>query len=307
MKIVDIATVTRENPKGKRFSKDLFIYHGGWHNEDGNINYRLDSLCVCIVESGTHTSTLNSRDYVVGKGEILVCHPNDFYFNIKFSDDFRATFIYANLDLISSHIPPLEIREMLMKLKSNPVLKPDKETGDMIRSFIHILRTMDSSSGRHTGTTVVLTAKALLIEIFSLIEKEPFNQLSENLTQPALLYQRFIDLLLSLPVKPHDISYYAGELAVTPKYLSFVSKSLSGRTAVEWIREYVMNDAHRYLTCTDLSIKEISTRLGFSNFSFFCQSVRRFWGMSPLKIRNGKQPCENQNTSNQIMNPLQSF
>ncbi len=44
MKIVDIPSVTRENPKGRTFSKDLFIYHGGWHNEDGNINYLLDSL-----------------------------------------------------------------------------------------------------------------------------------------------------------------------------------------------------------------------------------------------------------------------
>lgn len=71
MKIVDIPTVTRENPKGKTFSKDLFIYHGGWHNEDGNINYRLDALCVCIVENGIHTSTLNSKKYVVHKGAYM--------------------------------------------------------------------------------------------------------------------------------------------------------------------------------------------------------------------------------------------
>ncbi len=286
MKIVDIPTVTRENPKGRTFSKDLFIYHGGWHNEDGNINYRLDSLCVCIVESGTHSSTLNSRDYVVSKGEVLVCHPNDFYTNISFSDDFYATFIYANIDLISRHVSSLELREILMKLKDNPVLRLDNDSESLIWSFLRVLRAKNAGLSEKDISIVVLTATALLIEIFSLIESEPFHPKSESLSQPALLYQKFLDLLISLPIKPHDMAYYAGELAVTPKYLSSVCKSQSGRTATEWIREYVMHDAHRYLTSTDLSIKEVASRLGFTNFSFFCQSVKRFWGATPLQLRN---------------------
>ncbi len=286
MKIIDINTVTRENPKGKTFSKDLFIYHGGWNNEDGNINYRLDSLCVCIVERGTYSSFLNSKEYVVRKGEVLVCHPNDFYFNIRFSEDFYATFIYANLDLISKHISSVELREILMKLRANPVLKLDCEVESLIYSFIKILRLKNSSESENDKTIVIMTAQALLIEIFSMINSKPFPKISDNTTQPAILYQRFLNLLISLPVKPHNMAYYANELAVTPKYLSFVCKSQSGRTANDWIREYVMNDAHRYLTSSDLSIKEIASRLGFSNFSFFCQSVKRFWGKTPLQIRN---------------------
>ncbi len=288
MKIVDIATVTRENPKGKTFSKDLFIYHGGWHNEDGNINYRLDSLCLCIVERGTHSSTLNSKDYNVRKGEILVCHPNDFYTNVNFSDDFYATFIYANLDLISQHISSLEIREILMKLKTNPVVKLDSEGEALIGSFLQILRLKNSHDSNTATRTVILTATALLIEIFSLINREPFQPANDNMSQPAILYQNFLDLLISLPLKPHGMAYYAKELAVTPKYLSSVCKVQSGRTANEWIREYIMNDAHRYLTSSDLSIKEIASRLGFSNFSFFCQTVKRFFGKTPLQIRNTK-------------------
>ncbi len=286
MKIVDIPTVTRDNPKGKTFSKDLFIYHGGWHNEKENLNYRLHSLCVCIVEAGCHTSTLNGKDYVVRKGEVLVCHPNDFYTNISFSDDFYATFIYANLDLISRHISSLEIREILMKLKTNPILKLDKESWPLISSYINILRRKQFSESKKDITTVILTASSLLIDIFALIESEPFLAKTENVSQPALLYQRFLDLLISLPVKPHDMAYYADELAVTPKYLSLVCKRQSGKTANEWIREYVMNDAYGYLTSSDFSIKEIASRLGFTNFSFFCQSVKRFWGKTPLKIRN---------------------
>ncbi len=286
MKIVDIPTVTRENPKGTTFSKDLFIYHGGWHNEDGNINYRLDSLCVCIVESGTYSTVINSREYVIHRGEVLVTHPNDFFVNINFSEDFSATFIYANLDLISTHLSSLEIRESLMKLKNCPVLKLDNRSESLLWAYLQILRAKNHSQCKSDKTTVILTATALLIEIFSLIHSEPYQPLTENLSQPAMLYQKFIDLLISLSHKPHNMSYYADQLAVTPKYLSYVCKSQSGRTANDWIKQYVMHDAYRYLTSTDLSIKEIGSRLGYANFSFFCQSVRRFWGKTPLQIRN---------------------
>ncbi len=288
MKIIDIPTVTRDNPKGRTFSKDLFIYHGGWHNEDGNLNYRLDSLCVCFIERGTYSSTLNNVDYIVREDEVMVCHPNDFYTKINFSDDFYATFIYANLDLISRHISSLEIREILLKLKTNPVLKLEEDSKSLIRSYINILRLKNYSESKNDITIIKLATEALLIEIFSLIESEPLLLKSDNLSQPALLYQRFLDLLISLPTKPHDMAYYAHELAITPKYLSFVCKSQSGKTANEWIKEYVMNDAHRYLTSSDFSIKEIASRLGFSNFSFFCQSVKRYWGKTPLQIRNMK-------------------
>ncbi len=194
--------------------------------------------------------------------------------------------LYANIDLISCHISSLEIREILMKLKTNPVLKLDEKTEPLIRSYINILRLKDSGSGNKDNVITILTATSLLIEIFSLIENAPIGPPNNNLSQPALLYQRFLDLLISLPVKPHDMSYYAKELAVTPKYLSHVCKSQSGKTANEWIKEYVMNDAHRYLTSSEFSVKEIAGRLGFSNFSFFCQSVKKFWGLTPLQIRN---------------------
>ncbi len=291
MKIIDIPTVTRDNPKGTTYSKDLFIYHGGWSDVDVSINYRLDALCVCIVERGTYATRLNSKEYIIKSGEVLVCHPNDFFNSLKFSDDFYATFIYANLDLLSCHISSLEIREALMKLKANPILHPEGDMATLLWSYIGILRlkerkTLDTAMSKPDQKIVILTATAMLVEIFAMIHSMPATSTPDNQSQPAILYQKFLNLLISLPVKPHDMDYYASELAVTPKYLSHVCKRESGKTANEWIREYVMHDAHRYLTSTDFSIKEIASRLGFSNFSFFCQSVKRFWGQTPLQLRN---------------------
>ncbi len=288
MKIIDIPTVIRENPKGKTYSQDLFIYHGGWNNEDGKINYRLDALCVCLVEKGTYSMLLNSVEYTVGAGEILVCHPNDIFKNINFSEDFYGTFIYANLNLISSYLTSTDIRQALSILRRNPVFRLDDAEHNLFFSIASVLRIYEQSTTMaNTAEPIVLTATGLLISVFKKILKERIPQDNTIIsTRPATIYQDFINLLVSKSLKPHTLEYYASELSVTPKYLSHVSKVQSGRTDLEWIHEYIMNDAQRYLVSTDFSIKEIAGILGYTNVSFFCRTIRKYFGKTPLEIRN---------------------
>jgi len=47
----------------------------------------------------------------------------------------------------------------------------------------------------------------------------------------------------------------------------------------------VMQDCYRLLLDTDLSIKEISNRLGFPNPSFFGQYFREQAGATPMEFR----------------------
>jgi AraC-like DNA-binding protein len=55
---------------------------------------------------------------------------------------------------------------------------------------------------------------------------------------------------------------------------------------MQWINEYVMEDIRYYLKETPLTIKEISTTLGFPNLSFFGKYTKRNLGMSPKEYRN---------------------
>jgi len=90
-------------------------------------------------------------------------------------------------------------------------------------------------------------------------------------------FQRFLDLLHSIEVKHRPIEWYAGELCISPKYLSSLCKKNSGKTASEWITELVLEDIRYYLKQTDYSIKQICDQLGFPNTSFFS----RYQGETP--------------------------
>lgn len=85
------------------------------------------------------------------------------------------------------------------------------------------------------------------------------------------------------------MEYYASQLFISPKYLTIICKKNSDKTANDWIREYTLADISYYLRNTELSVKEISIKLGFPNTSFFGKYVKEHFGCTPLAYRSKQQ------------------
>jgi AraC-like DNA-binding protein len=61
----------------------------------------------------------------------------------------------------------------------------------------------------------------------------------------------------------------------------------TGRTVQEWIIERRMAEARSLLSDTELSVGEISRRVGMSDPGYFSRLFRRTHGTSPRKWRGG--------------------
>ena len=62
----------------------------------------------------------------------------------------------------------------------------------------------------------------------------------------------------------------------------------SGKTALEWITESLMEKIRFYLCDTDLSIKQICDLLVFANPSFFGKYVKEHFGVTPAQLSGNK-------------------
>ena len=65
------------------------------------------------------------------------------------------------------------------------------------------------------------------------------------------------------------------------KYMSLMIKAYSGKSALEWLNEYVIMEARLLLDYTDLTVQEISYRLNFPTQSAFGKYFRQQVGVSP--------------------------
>lgn len=131
--------------------------------------------------------------------------------------------------------------------------------------------------------------RALLLELCIYMENKQGIGEDTKLSQGKSLFNRFLQAISNSEVKRRPISEYASELAITPKYLTMLCLKYSNKTASEWIAQYTIEDIRFYLRNSNLSIKEISCKLGFANMSHFGSYVRKHLGVSPSDYRHDKK------------------
>jgi AraC family transcriptional regulator, transcriptional activator of pobA len=100
------------------------------------------------------------------------------------------------------------------------------------------------------------------------------------------LQQRFLETLERDFATSHEAAHYSAELGVTTGTLSRTLMRLSGRTTKQLILDRVLLEGARLLRFSDLSIKEIAARLGFTDQFAFSKAFKRQRGEAPLDFRN---------------------
>ncbi|MFB9925226.1 AraC family transcriptional regulator [Amycolatopsis halotolerans] len=82
-----------------------------------------------------------------------------------------------------------------------------------------------------------------------------------------------------------SVRAHAERLGVTPGYLTEAVKAATGRTAAELVREARTQEAKRFLLRTNLSVRQVASRVGFADPAYFCRFFRRETGLSPGGFR----------------------
>lgn len=81
------------------------------------------------------------------------------------------------------------------------------------------------------------------------------------------------------------VDQLAWEVNMTPNYLSSIFKKETGENLSAYLKRFRMERARELLAGTNEKIGDICIMCGFVNVSYFCQSFREYFGVSPKKYR----------------------
>lgn len=108
---------------------------------------------------------------------------------------------------------------------------------------------------------------------------------NDLLTRLETVLSTFFDdeqgLINGLPT----VEYVAGELNVSPHYLSDMLRSLTGQNAQQHIQQKLIEKAKAMLSTTTLSVGEIAYQLGFTYPQSFNKLFKSKTNVSPLQFR----------------------
>ena len=246
---------------------------------------RMDRLVSVVCYTGKLQVEINTMSHTIHVGQVLNCLPHDTICNAMLSPDFEGSILSLSPKVIMELFGESILWDYFFHWKENRIISLRHDSLRILRIF---------NDAFHTKTQMGQTA--FRKEITCLIIKAIFYEMRENIsTHKAsnprglrhgdVLFKQFIGLLSSCIVKSRNVTWYAEQLCITPKHLSTVCKRVSGKTAFDWINEYVALDIRHLLKDSDKSIKEVVYLLKFPNVSFFGSYCRKHFGMTPMEYR----------------------
>jgi AraC-type DNA-binding domain-containing proteins len=109
-----------------------------------------------------------------------------------------------------------------------------------------------------------------------------------SISRKSEQYRKLLSLIIENYKTNRTVSFYAGKLCVTSKYLGVIAKEVSGKPVSQLINGAVVLDAKSQLKNTNQTISQISDSLNFPNPSFFCKYFKKHTGVTPKKYRCGE-------------------
>ena len=99
------------------------------------------------------------------------------------------------------------------------------------------------------------------------------------------IFLKFLSSLFKNYKTQREVSFYANEQCISPRYFTTIIREKSGRSAIQWIYTLVINDIKQMLETSNASIKEIAEQYGFQTQSFFGKYFKQYVGVSPRAYR----------------------
>lgn len=270
---------------------DFYVFRAssGDHFIEGR-TVRMKAFTVILCIDGTENGTVNLKEMSIKKGSLLMTFPN----NVLKIEAGYPTATVRGIMLSQDFMRMLQVDvknslPLFMRLAYNPLVNLTQEQQEDIERYFDLLENISNNSDLAHRDEIV---RGLLMSMFYRIS-DTYEQRPQVLDEKERsvrnrreeYFAKFITLLSENFKRERTVGFYAEQMCVTPKYLSLLIKDFSGKSAAEWIDNYVITEAKTLLRYSTMSIQEVAYELNFSSQSFFGKYFKHLTGMSPSEYK----------------------
>lgn len=241
----------------------------------------LNTLFQCCIDiCGCSTCRVNLVEITQTPGTIAITLPNQFVEVQNVSDDYKGILIAMSPEFFDQLGFQYNFRTA-NAISINPIIKLRPNEVNALINFTEMAKKILARKRPYSREILRHLTAALIYSMADSIIKT----LPVSLSREEAVTQNFLDSVSKNYLKWRKVTEYAADLGLTPGYLSAIVKSVSKKSAAEWIDDYVMLEAKVLLSSSDMTIQQICHRLNFPNQSFFGKYFKRHTGMSPTHYR----------------------
>lgn len=262
----------------------------------GSLPMKIGGTMLILLRSGSEVCVeVNLEQYRLRPGSLLLIFPGNvvrtigdvpvdldayaLYFDNKFARS-------ININLTSIAIPAT-----LKKPRS--VIHLTAEEAELLGRYfllIHNSTVTDANNQIQKSVATSLTA-ALFYQMVLFYHRRLPGEIAARSKAPVTGGRRndyvrdFVRLVHLHYTKERAVSFYASQLFISPKYLSLLIKRATGRSAANWIDEFVIMEAKNMLRFSGKNIQQVAYALNFPTQSSFGKYFKHLTGMSPSEYQ----------------------
>jgi len=228
--------------------------------------------------------------YDYNEGSMLFLAPNQLVGTTDYNSKTYCYLLLIHPDFLLGHPLAKKISQYgYFSYLINEALHLSETERETVLSIYQIMERELNSRIDEFSQEVIIAQIELLLSYVNRFYKRQFitrKAVNNDILQKAeSILDDYLHHRKSLQQGLPTVQFLAGELNISPGYLSDLLRSLIGQNAQQYIHSKLVQKAKEMLSTTDLPVSEIAYDLGFEHSQSFSKLFKNKTSQSPLEFR----------------------
>lgn len=256
---------------------DLYAH---WHEE----------IEIIHVLKGPFTLLINGKEYIAKTGDTFIINSHDLHqaYHYQQANSLHYAIVF-NLELLNSFQFDSCQHKYLDPITKGKMLFPTVIDANSSSKVKELLENICQFYQQHPNGWELGIKANLLHLLVTLIVSNEMIITEEEMRAVQLnklsLVKRSLEYMHGHYQEKIVISEMASSIHISTEYYNRIFKLYTGKTPVEYLNDYRIEQASKLLISSDRSILDIALECGFENTSYFIRKFKEKKEMTPKKFR----------------------
>ena len=251
----------------EKFSIPVQQYHNGYE--------------LLLVINGERSFFYNDICYTLRRGDVAVIKPFELHCaestEMNFYERYALNFRPEDLDCVLSEQETAQLFDNL----NSKLLHLNDEQFDIVIGVFALIYSLVSTKNPLSQKAAASAVTSLVLYLNN-IEPTSLSTVPIELPQEVIFAINYVNANYQSAL---TLDMLSDMIHISKYHFCRIFKEATGTTFLEYVNNVRLSHAHRLLSQTDMSMREIAVKTGFSSAEYFSRVFKKTHGVSPKQAR----------------------